>query len=69
MNLKIKFLSFVFVVMFFSNAFSKNIAVIPFTNITKQESKDWIGAGLDSTLTTKSGKVKSMNLQKLLLAK
>ena len=53
MNFKIKFLSLVFVVMFFSSAFSKNIAVIPFTNITKDESKNWIGARFDSTLNTK----------------
>ena len=52
MNFKIKFLSLFFVVLFFSSAFAKNIAVIPFTNITKQESNDWIGARFDSTLNT-----------------
>jgi len=62
MNFKTSFLTLMFVVIFCSGAFSKNIAVIPFTNITQDGSKDWIGAVFSETLTTKLGKVKSINL-------
>ena len=61
MNFKTSFLTLMFVVTFCSGVFSKNIAVIPFTNITQDESKDWIGAGFSETLTTKLGKVKSID--------
>ena len=42
--------------------FSKNIAVMPFENITKDTEKNWIGAGFAETLTTKLCKVKEINL-------
>jgi len=42
--------------------FAKNIAVMPFENITKDADKNWIGAGFAETLTTKLCKVKEVNL-------
>ncbi len=42
--------------------FAKNIAVMPFENITKDAEKNWIGAGFAETLTTKLCKVKEVNL-------
>ena len=42
--------------------FSKNIAVMPFNNINKDESKNWIGAGFAETLTTKLVKAKEITV-------
>ncbi|MDD5687721.1 MAG: tetratricopeptide repeat protein [Elusimicrobia bacterium] len=42
--------------------FSKNIAVIPFQNISGDKEKNWIGAGFSETLTTKLVKVKEITV-------
>ncbi|MFA5779244.1 MAG: CsgG/HfaB family protein [Elusimicrobiota bacterium] len=72
MRTKTKFLSLIFILLFTCPAFSKNIAVIPFQNITGDKEKNWIGAGFSETLTTKLVKVSEItvlereNLSKIL---
>jgi len=51
--MKTKFLVLLFMLFFAYPLFPQNIAVMPFNNITKDESKNWIGAGFAETLTTK----------------
>ncbi len=41
---------------------AKNIAVLPFQNLTQDAGKNWIGAGFSETLTTKLSNVKSINM-------
>lgn len=55
--MKTKFFACVFLVLFSFPAFSKNIAVVPFQNLTQDETKNWIGAGFSETLTTKLSEV------------
>jgi len=65
---------FLTIVVLFStcSAFSKNIAVMPFKNMTNDKEKNWIGAGFSETLTTKLVKVSEItvlereNLSKIL---
>lgn len=65
-------LPLIFILLFNCPAFSKNIAVIPFQNITGDKEKNWIGAGFSETLTTKLVKVSEItvlereNLSKIL---
>ncbi|MFH1540653.1 MAG: tetratricopeptide repeat protein [Elusimicrobiota bacterium] len=65
-------LSLIFLLLFTCPVFSKNIAVIPFQNITGDKEKNWIGAGFSETLTTKLVKVSEItvlereNLSKIL---
>ncbi len=62
----------IFILFLTCPAFSKNIAVIPFQNITGDKEKNWIGAGFSETLTTKLVKVSEItvlereNLSKIL---
>ncbi|MCB4792660.1 MAG: tetratricopeptide repeat protein [Elusimicrobia bacterium] len=51
-----------FVYFFSCPAFSKNIAVMPFNNITKDKETSWVGAGFSETLAAKLNKVKEINL-------
>ncbi len=51
MSIKTKFLALVFLLLFSFPAFSKNIAVLPFQNLTQDAEKNWIGAGFSETLT------------------
>ncbi len=62
MKLKTKFLAVVFLLFFSFPAFSKNIAVLPFTNISGEKEKNWVGAGFSESLTTKLANVKSLNM-------
>jgi len=62
MRLKTKFTVLIFILFFNCPAFSKNIAVIPFQNITGDKEKNWIGAGFSETLTTKLVKVKELTV-------
>lgn len=60
--MKTKFLACVFLALFSFPAFSKNIAVLPFQNLTQDETKNWIGAGFSETLTTKLSEVPDFTL-------
>jgi len=62
MHLKTKFLVIIFILFFTCPVFSKNIAVIPFQNITGDKEKNWIGAGFSETLTTKLVKVSEITV-------
>ncbi|PIV53864.1 MAG: hypothetical protein COY53_00755 [Elusimicrobia bacterium CG_4_10_14_0_8_um_filter_37_32] len=62
MQFKTKLSVLIFILLFTCPAFSKNIAVIPFQNISGDKEKNWIGAGFAETLTTKIGKVKEVNV-------
>ncbi|MFA5779774.1 MAG: tetratricopeptide repeat protein [Elusimicrobiota bacterium] len=72
MHIKTRFLVLVFTLFLNCPVFSKNIAVIPFQNITGDKEKNWIGAGFSETLTTKLVKVSEItviereNLSKIL---
>lgn len=60
--MKTKISVLLFMLFFTCPLFSKNIAVMPFNNITKDESKNWIGAGFAETLTTKLVKAKEITV-------
>lgn len=60
--MKTKFFAFVFLFLFSLPAFSRNIAVVPFQNLTQDETKNWIGAGFSETLTTKLSEVPDFTL-------
>jgi tetratricopeptide (TPR) repeat protein len=63
MQFKIRIIVSIIILLFLScPAFSKNIAVMPFDNITKDKDKNWIGAGFAETLTTKLCKVKEISM-------
>lgn len=51
--LQIILLTVILLFLFSHPAGSKNIAVVPFQNLTSDETKNWIGAGFSETLTTK----------------
>ncbi|MBN1383606.1 MAG: tetratricopeptide repeat protein [Elusimicrobia bacterium] len=52
----------VLILFFTCPVFCKNIAVIPFQNITGDKEKNWVGAGFSETLTTKIVKVKEITV-------
>lgn len=52
----------ILILFFTCPVFSKNIAVLPFQNITGDKEKNWIGAGFSETLTTKIVKVKAITV-------
>ena len=61
-DMKTKFFTCVFLVFFSLPAFSRNIAVVPFQNLTQDETKNWVGAGFSETLTTKLSEVPDFTL-------
>src|SRR3989339_539660 len=52
----------IFILFLICPIFSKNIAVIPFQNITGDKEKNWVGAGFSETLTTKLVKVSEITV-------
>lgn len=62
MSIKTKVFTAAFLLIFSFPAFSKNIAVLPFQNLTQDADKNWIGAGFSETLTTKLWNVKSISM-------
>lgn len=60
---KTKFLMLFFVFILPHSAFSKNIAVLPFQNLTQNADKNWIGAGFSETLAAKLANAKNIKLK------
>lgn len=60
--LQIIILTVILLFLFSHPAGSKNIAVVPFQNLTQDETKNWIGAGFSETLTTKLSEVPDFTL-------
>ena len=57
-HIKTKFFISALILLFACPLFSKNIAVMPFNNITEDKNNNWIGAAFSETLASKISAIK-----------
>lgn len=62
LRFRILIITVLLLLLFHCPAVPKNIAVVPFQNLTQDETKNWVGAGFSETLTTKLSEVPDFTL-------